>query len=312
MSEKYTYNSLDYILYSKYICCIIKGMRYTIKQFNEQFPNDDACLDAIFELRYGDVEFCPRCAAQTKFYRVKGRKCYACAYCAYQLHPLAQTIFHKSETSLTSWFYVMYQVSVAKNGVSAKEIERHLGVTYKTALRMLHKVRSLMKQGDDMLSGTVEADETYIGGVRKKKYQQSPWTNKTAVIGIVEKNGSTKAFATKHADATVTIPFLKANIEPGSTIHTDESKIYTRVKRDFDHAFVNHSKYEYVKAGVTTNTIEGFWAQLKTSLRGTYHAVSPKYLPLYLNEFVFRYNFRGVAVYPILLELAARPVLTKS
>jgi len=206
----------------------------------------------------------------------------------------------------------MYQVSVAKNGVSAKEIERHLGVTYKTALRMLHKVRSLMKQGDDMLSGTVEADETYIGGVRKKKYQQSPWTNKTAVIGIVEKNGSTKAFATKHADATVTIPFLKANIEPGSTIHTDESKIYTRVKRDFDHAFVNHSKYEYVKAGVTTNTIEGFWAQLKTSLRGTYHAVSPKYLPLYLNEFVFRYNFRGVAVYPILLELAARPVLTKS
>jgi len=288
---------------------MLGNMRYTVKQFNKDFPTDDICLDTIFENRYGDVKDCPKCAVvNTKFYRVKGRKCYACMHCGYQLHPLAQTIFHKSETPLTSWFYAIYLFSVAKNGVAAKELERHLGVTYKTAHRMARQIRLLMQQDGDMLSGVVEADETYIGGTRKKWQQQSQWDNKTAVIGIVEKTGSARAFVAKHANATNTIPFLKANIAPGSTIHTDDSKIYTRVKRDFDHAFVNHSKYEYVKAGVSTNTIEGFWGQLKRSIDGTYHSVSPKYLQTYVNEFVFRYNFRDVAVYPVLLEQASRRV----
>ena len=286
------------------------NMRYTIAQFNKDFPNDDVCLDTIFENRYGDVKDCPKCGVvNTKFYRVTGRKCYACMHCGYQLHPLAQTIFHKSETPLKSWFYAIYLFSVSKNGVAAKELERHLGVTYKTAHRMARQIRLLMQQDSDKLTGIVEADETYIGGTRKK-YQQvhSQYDNKQAVVGIVEKNGNAKAFATKSANATNTIPFLKANIESGSTIHTDESRIYTRVKRDFDHAFVNHSKYEYVKAGVSTNTIEGFWGQLKRSLDGTYHSVSPKYLQTYVNEFVFRYNLRGVAVYPVLLEQASKHV----
>lgn len=99
---------------------------------------------------------------------------------------------------------------------------------------------------------------------------------------------------------------LKANIEPGSTIHTDESKIYTRVKRDFDHAFVNHSKFQYVNAGVTTNTIEGFWGNMKKSISGTYCGISPKYLQSYVNEFVFRYNHRAIALCPVLLERAAK------
>ena len=288
-------------------------MRYTIKDLQKQFPNDDACLDAIFEMRYGDVTACPKCGAvDTKFYRVKGRKCYACMHCGYQLHPLAQTIFHKSETPLTTWFYVIFQVSVAKNGMSAKEVARSTGVTYKTAHRMLRKVRSLMLQGTGFLSGIVEVDETYYGGTRKKKYQKSQWVNKTAVIGIVEKDGMARTLVTKHADATIAIPFLRASIQPGSTVHTDESKIYSRVRRDFDHATVNHSQQEYAKDGVTTNTIEGLWGNWKNAMRGTYHAVSPKYLQAYVNEFVFRYNYRGVVVYPVLLELASKPVSTAS
>ncbi len=288
---------------------VLHKMRYTIAQFNKDFPNDDVCLDTIFENRYGDVKDCPKCGVvDTKFYRVKGRKCYACMHCGYQLHPLAQTIFHKSETPLTSWFYAIYLFSVSKNGVAAKELERHLGVTYKTAHRMARQIRLLMQQDGDKLTGIVEADETYIGGTRKKWQQQSQWTNKHAVVGIVEKHGSAKAFVTKSPNATNTIPFLKANIAEGSTLHTDESGIYTRVKRDFDHEFVNHSKYQYVKAGVSTNTIEGFWGQLKRSLDGTYHSVSPKYLQTYVNEFVFRYNLRGVAVYPVLLEQASKRV----
>lgn len=277
-------------------------MRYTYKQFQELFPSDDACLEAIFQNRFGDLKCCPRCGVvDAKFYKIKKRQSYACEWCGYQLHPLSKTIFRKSSTPLTNWFHAIYLFSVAKNGVSAKEVERHLGVTYKTAWRMCQQIRKLMQQNSDMLSGTIEADETYIGGPRKRRVMYS---NKIAIVGIVEKGGKAKAFATKRADATVTIPFLKANIAPGSTIQTDESRIYTRVKRDFGHEFVNHSKYEYVKAGVTTNTIEGFWGQLKNSIRGTYHAVSPKYLQAYVNEFVFRYNLRDVAVGPVLLERA--------
>ncbi|MCX6727240.1 MAG: IS1595 family transposase [Candidatus Saccharibacteria bacterium] len=282
--------------------------RYTIDTFHQEFPNDDACLEYMFQKRYGHLEYCPKCAVQTKFYRIKARKYYKCPHCAFELYPLANTIFHKSATPLTKWFYAIYLFGVGKNGVSAMELERHLGVTYKTAWRMAKQIRFMMQQNGGKLSGIIEADETYVGG---KSRLETKFQNKTAVVGIVEKQkgvGQVKAIATKQADATVTLPFLKANIEPGSTLQTDESRIYSRVKRDFTHSFVTHSKLEYVRAGVHTNTIEGFWGQLKRSLDGTYHCVSPKYLQLYVNEFVYRYNHRHVSVVPFLLAKAGQTV----
>lgn len=287
----------------------MKASRFTIDALHEQFPDDDACLDFMFEQFYGDLKACPRCGVvNPRFYRLKKRKCYSCNDCGYQLSPLANTIFHKSETSLKKWFYAIYLFGVGKNGVSAKEIERHLGVTYKTAWRMAKQIRLIMQEDGNMLSGIVEADETYIGGKSKRGQK---YDNKTAVVGIVEKKkdfGKVKAFATKQADATVTLPFLRANIAAGSMLHTDDSRIYSRVKRDFIHESVNHSKLEYVKSGVHTNTIEGFWGQLKRSIDGTYHHVSPKYLQLYVNEFVFRYNYRDVEAFPVLMKAAARHV----
>src|SRR3989344_5492634 len=177
-SQKYNTSTLLYVLTSNYLFARVRGMRYTIKQFNEEYPDDNACLEAVFQNRFGDVKFCPKCGAETKFYRVKKRQCYACMHCGYQLHPLAQTIFRKSETPLKSWFYAIYLFSVSKNGVSAKELERHLGVTYKTAWRMAKQIRLLMQQDVEQLTGTVEVDETYIGGrtTWAKKYQ-----NKTGV-----------------------------------------------------------------------------------------------------------------------------------
>ena len=164
-------------------------MRYTHAQFMKDFPNEDVCLDTIFQERYGDVKDCPRCGViDTKFYRVSGRKCYACMHCSYQLHPLAETIFHKSSTPLKSWFYAIYLFSVSKNGVAAKELERHLGVTYKTAHRMARQIRSLMGQ-DGQIGGfgsIVEADETYHGGVRKKSAGPR---HKTPILGVVERSG---------------------------------------------------------------------------------------------------------------------------
>jgi hypothetical protein len=225
------------------------------------------------------------------------------------LFPLANTIFRKTTTPLALWFEGIYHVSIAKNGMSATELARYLGVTYKTSWRMLKQIRLLMQQDGYLLEGTVQADETYVGGTRKKYLQKSQFDNKTPVIGIVEKNGMAKAIvAHGGANATVALPFLRAAIKQGSTLHTDESKIYSRVKRDFTHEFVNHSKYEYARAGVTTNAIEGFWSQMKRSIDGTHHAVSPKYLQAYVNQFVFLYNYRGVAVGPVLLEKALKPV----
>ena len=220
-------------------------------------------------------------------------------------------IFDHSPTALTKWFYALYLFSVAKNGVSAKELQRHIGVTYKCAWRMCKQIRLLMQQtGAPLLSGIVEIDETYIGG--KRRTHVGKWDNKTAVIGIVEKkkgSGRVRAIATKRADATVALPFIRAVARQGTEIQTDESKIYHRVKREYAHRYINHSKEEYSKDGISTNTIEGFWSQMKRSIDGTYHSVSPKYLQLYVNEFVYRYNLRDQVIAPSLLELAwSQPV----
>jgi len=116
--------------------------KFTIKDFNTTYKTDDDCLDKLFQDRYGNLEVCPECGKKTTFHKVSNRKCYSCACCGHQLHPLADTIFHKSSTSLKSWFYAIFLFSISKNGVSAKELERHLGVTYKCAWRMAHKIRS--------------------------------------------------------------------------------------------------------------------------------------------------------------------------
>ncbi|MBI2592053.1 IS1595 family transposase [Candidatus Saccharibacteria bacterium] len=280
-------------------------MRYTKAQFEAEYPNNDVCLDAVFEARFGDLEFCPKCGAKTKFYRVKKRKCYACMHCGYQLHPLANTIFRKSSTSLSNWFYAIYLFSVAKNGVSAKELERHLGVTYKCAWRMAKQIRLLMAQETSKFMGVIEADETFMGGRRPINRR---FDNKTALLGIAEKRGRVKVKALDgKVRAGKVLPYLKENIEPLSVLHTDESGLYNQAHKTFKHRTVDHGWHTYVSpTGVHTNNIEGFWSQLKRSVNGTYHAVSPKYLQSYVDEFAFRYNHRAFAVGRVLLDKALK------
>lgn len=284
-------------------------MRYTKKQFEAEYPDDDTCLESVFQERFGDLKYCPKCAAETKFYRVKKRQCYACMHCSYQLFPLSDTIFRKTTTPLKDWFYAIYLFSVAKNGVSAKELERHLGVTYKTAWRMCREIRKLMDEEMGMLGGDgtpVEIDETYIGGKHPKKLGYS---KKQTVFGMVERNGMARAKQVKSSGVRVLLPEITGSIAPNAHIHSDEWRAYKKLPEyGYSHTTVNHSKLEYVRGIAYTNTIEGFWSQLKRSIDGTYHAVSPKYLQLYLNEFTFRYNFRDVAVCPVLLERASRHV----
>lgn len=281
---------------------------FTIKQFNEQYPTDEACLEAIFTNRYGALRRCPECQKRTTFYRVSERKCYACQYCGYQLHPLADTIFHKSDTPLKSWFYAIYLFANSKNGVSAKELERQLGVTYKTAWRMAKQIRLLFRTRAHKLSKTVEIDDTYIGGIRPGKRGRGA-AGKTIVLGAVQREGRVAARVVDNLSAETVRPFLDKHVRAGTLMMTDEFKTYRKTRKGYPHRTINHSSGKYVRGTVHTNTIEGFWSQLKRSISGTYHAVSPKYLQQYVNEFAYRYSKREwpTSLFFPMLARAGRP-----
>lgn len=282
-------------------------MKYTIKDFKTDFPDDNACLDYIFQHRYSNDILCPHCN-KTGFYRVTNRKCYACAWCGYQIHPLADTIFHKSSTKLTDWFFAIFLMSQSKNGVSAKEIERHLGCTYKTAWRMQKQIRSLMNQDGTTLEGTVELDETYIGGKAKGKRGRGA-EGKTPVFGMVQRESIVKAHVVENTKAKTVMPILRKNVRIGTNVITDEFQTYKPLKsHGFKHDVINHEKEGYARGNVHTNTIEGFWSQMKRSIDGTYHSVSPKYLQTYVDEFAYRYNHR-VSCVPLFRLLLGRLVV---
>lgn len=298
--------TLQNALTNKYLFARMIGMRYTKKDFEAEYPDDDACLESVFQNRFGDLEYCPKCASETTFYRVKKRQCYACQWCGYQLFPLSGTIFRKTTTPLKDWFYAIYLFSVSKNGVSAKELERHLGVTYKTAWRIAKQIRTLMAQSKTTLEGTIEIDETYIGGHRRNLRGRGG-SGKTPIVGMVERKGQIRAEATKDVKRSTIHGLMNEYMDKKSPVHTDEFYVYRNLKTlGYKHESVKHSDKQYVRGDVHTNSIEGFWSLIKRSISGTYCSVSPKYLQTYVDEFVFRYNFRDVAVCPVLLELASK------
>ncbi len=233
----------------RYSVCM-KAERYSLLQFTKQFPDDAACLDYIFDQRHPDGGKCVKCEKVDTFYRVEGRRCYSCANCGHQIHPCEGTIFHKSSTPLRTWFFAMFLMTASKNGVSAKELERQLGVTYKTAWRMGHQIRKLMTQGGGLLTGTVEADETYMGGQRRMSCKMS---NKTAVAAVVQRGGEIRATTMPIVDSWRVEKLLKDNVSLAADLMTDEARHYMRPGKAFaSHNTVEHSAKEYVRAQVHT------------------------------------------------------------
>ncbi|MFT4967344.1 MAG: transposase [Candidatus Deianiraeaceae bacterium] len=284
--------------------CKVKKEKFTIKQFNQKYSNDNDCLHEIFLNRYSNTKECSNCNKSFSFHKVSNRKCYACAYCGHQLHPLANTIFHKSSTSLKNWFYAMFLFSCSKNGVSGKELERQLGVTYKCAYRIAKQIRMLFDEtnSNNMLSNIVEVDETYHGGkeINKHKDKKTPHSqgrsikSKTPIVGAVERQGNVVAKVVCDTTENTVKHFIRTNVSISSDVQTDEYKSYNNLaKLGYTHSRVNHGVKQYVQGNNYTNTIEGFWSQLKRSIHGTYHFVSPKYLQTYVNEFTYRYNRRN-------------------
>src|ERR1051326_270162 len=171
-------------------------LRYTVGQFNTEFPNDDACLEYIKEQRWPDgVTECAKCGVERKHHRVAGRTAFACQACGNHIYPLAGTVFEKSTTSLKTWFQAMYLMGSTRCGISAKQVQRETGVTYKTAWRMFHQIRKLLAEDLRLEGYSVEMDETLIGGRRRKRTQFDP-QNKTWVAGIVERHGGKRVYAT--------------------------------------------------------------------------------------------------------------------
>lgn len=268
-------------------------MRYSITDFLTEFPNDDACLDYVFKKRYGK-------SGSSGYYRIKGRKSYVNTE-GHQIHPLKGTIFEKSSTPLHKWFYALFLFSKAKNGVAALELSRQLKVTRKTAWRMCSKIRSIMDDREPKLSGTVEGDETFIGG---RKWFGNGGRGKTPVIGLVQRGGKVKALAVEHRQTHIIINNILGNVERGSRIISDQFGAYAKMSRmGYWHDSVNHGVREYVRGDIHTNTIEGFWSLMKRSFHGTHHSISKKHLQSYVDVFCFYYNHREDAWQELLERL---------
>ncbi len=278
------------------------------------FPDNDACLDWLWRQSYsadGLHAECLKCGKLRHFHRVATRQSYSCAACGRHVHPTAGTIFHKSSTDLRMWFEAIFLMASTRCGVSAKQLERELGVTYKTAWRMFHKIRhELMPQGDDQLTGVVELDETYVGG-RPRATDHATWAglprserlraakswsvaHRTPVFGMAERGGRAAAHVVPNVKSRTVIPHVRERVLPQAIVYTDDAAHYRTSVRNagYQHRRVHHKARVYVEGDAHTQTVEGLWSLIKRGISGSHHAVSAKHLQGYLNEYVWRYNHR--------------------
>lgn len=270
--------------------------KFSLRQFKRKYGTHEQCLEAIKELKYSRNSVCEKCHEVTQFYPVTGRTAYACKFCGNHVYPLAGTIFEKSTTPLDLWFFAMYLMVQTRSGVSAKQLERMLGVTYKTAWRMFKQIRMLMAEsGGGMLEGIVEIDETYVGG--KGKNRAFKWDGgekpKEVLMGFIQREGKAYIRHISNTGKYTLIEQIKTNVSPTARVLTDELMSYKNLyKLGYLHESVIHSRSEYARGDVHTNNIESFWGGFKRGVYGVYRVVSKKYLQAYADEYAWRYNYR--------------------
>lgn len=305
---------------------------YSLMEFMREFPDDSACLEHLWRTRYapdGEHAHCPKCDQERIFRRYKtkqGRQSWTCTGCGHHVHPTAGTIFAKSSTSLHLWFYAMYLITSTRCGISAKQLERALGVSYRTAWRMLNKIRNeLMADDGETLRGDIEADEASVDGKPRKPQGKHPHIavgpsrrseaaklrerSRATVFAAVERGGRIKATVLPSRRGPHLTRQIIEWVEPESIIVTDEWPAYNGLENHFiSHSRINHSAGQYVIGDTHTNTVEGFFGHLKPSIQGTYRRVSHRWLQGYLNEFVWRYNLRYQRDPAMFTELVKRAI----
>jgi len=262
----------------------------------QKFADDEKCRAYIEALRWPKQVTCPRCNGE-KVYSILKRDQFVCDSCSYQFSATAGTIFHDSHLPLWKWFLAAYLMTESKKGMSANQLKRTLAVSYKTAWYLCHRIRKAMQEiSPTKLSGTVEMDETWIGGKKHWRFR-TYLRNKTMVVGAIQRGGPVRMKAekrSKNPSQQIIREFIAETTEPDTEkIYTDEHPAYFGIQdHDTKHESVNHRAKEYVRGDVHTNSIENAWSLFKRSVVGSYHKVSEKHLDAYLDEFEWRFNNR--------------------
>jgi transposase-like protein len=268
-----------------------------------QFGNDEKCRIALEKLRWPDGVKCPRCQSD-KISRNYKRSTFECEPCGYHFSVTSGTIFHDTHLALTKWFAAVYLICESKKGMSANQLKRTLGVAYKTAWYLCHRIRAAVADADtSLLSGIVECDETYIGGKAKnmhareraEKIQGRGPVGKAMVLGAIQRGGGVRLTVEKRNDRATLHKFIKAAIaDETEAVMTDSWPAYEGVEdENTRHESVDHHRGEYVRGEAHTNTVESVWSLFKRSIVGSYHQISTKHLDRYLDEFEFRFNNRN-------------------
>ena len=268
----------------------------TLKNMNlmmlmEDFDTDAECRAELEELRWPDGIECPRCKGK-RISRIPKRAQFDCDSCRYQFSVTSGTMFQDSHIPLPKWFAAVYLMCESRKGISANQLKRTLKVGYQTAWFLSHRIRKAMEEANPRkLDGTVEVDETYIGGRYDKRRKRGPW-EKQAVMGMIERDGKFEAQTIPTPSATTLVGIIRGRVEPSATVFTDDYAAYTKVKKTHRHRSVNHTKEEWVRGEVHTNNIESAWSLFNRSIVGAFHKLSTKHMNAYLNEFEWRFNNR--------------------
>lgn len=282
-------------------------------QFAQPHFHDEEAARQWFEAaRWPNGPICPKCGSD-KHYATKKPGRYRCgaSTCRKDFTVMTGSVMERSHAKLTQWAVAFHMGASSKKGFSAHQLHRELGCQYNTAWFLHHRVMEAMRRGGldlPTMGGegkTVEADETYFGNVpeapkfstrdgRRLRKPASSIRSKRAIVSLVERGGSVRSFHVAYANAETVTNIVRANVSRESKLHTDESKLYTRITNDFaEHETVNHSIKEYARGNVTTNTVESYFSIFKRGMRGVYQHCSEKHLHRYLAEFDFRYNYRA-------------------